>query len=203
MLAGGVLHGGIFEAGVGEVDPVVPAATEAGHDQVGYFLRGIEAQIVEEGLEVRNHLDVVPFAIVLAEILGSFLTDADDVQGAGQRTQLADTALRRLDDVSVESTGKPPIRCHHYYAGTGDRAYLIEDRAGIALQVGQDVAQHLVQLIRVGTQLRNGLLGPSQLRRRHHFHSAGDLLGVLDRADAFAYFLEVCHGKLLNNRMVE
>ena len=47
-----------------------------------------------------------------------------------------------------------------------------------------DAAQHALHLDGVGTRAHDPLLRAAQLRRGDHLHRLGDLLRVLDRADA-------------------
>ncbi len=51
-------------------------------------------------------------------------------------------------------------------------------------QHGRQIGEDLVQLLAVGPRLEGRVLGSLQLRCRHELHRTGDLLDVLDRADA-------------------
>ena len=57
----------------------------------------------------------------------------------------------------------------------------------------EDVGEHL----RIRTRRQRAILGPSQLRRRHHFHGFGDLPRVGHAANAAADVENVGHGSVV------
>ena len=63
------------------------------------------------------------------------------------------------------------------FAAREERMVLIGEHRG-------DVRQDLVELVAVGARLEGRVLGTLELGRSHELHRAGDLLDVLDRADA-------------------
>ena len=94
---------------------------------------------------------------------------------------------RRFDHVGIKSAAKPAIGSNDYKANVLHRTLLPVHRFRISFQVGEDVAEHFIQLVSVGTHVLNGLLSLPQFSGRYHFHGFSDLLRIVDRCDAFAY----------------
>ena len=131
-------------------------------------------------------VDDATIRVALFEKFCTPLANAEDVQvalGTYSCVLGFDGQYRRFIHVGVKGTTKAAIGGHHYNAGTFHRALLAVGCAGIALQVGEDVAQHRVQFISIRPQLLDRSLGSTQLGRRNHFHGFGDLLRVHHRLD--------------------
>ena len=59
-----------------------------------------------------------------------------------------------------------------------------------AVGLGRKIAEHSLKLFRVGAETLNAGLGAAQLRRGHHVHGLGDLLGLADPHDFHFYVFE-------------
>ena len=59
----------------------------------------------------------------------------------------------------------------------------LKERVGRAVGLGRKIAEHSLKLFRVGAETLNAGLGATQLRRGHHVHGLGDLLGLADPDD--------------------
>ena len=59
----------------------------------------------------------------------------------------------------------------------------LKKRMSRAVGLGRKIAEHSLKLFRVGAETLNAGLGAAQLRRGHHVHGLGDLLGLTDPDD--------------------
>ena len=83
----------------------------------------------------------------------------------------------------LSGPGQRPVRRDQHDQALAARR-LGQQRMVLAAEHRGEVGQDLVELLAVGPRRQRRVLGALQLRRRHELHRAGDLLDVLDRADA-------------------
>ncbi len=96
---------------------------------------------------------------------------------------LGDRGLGHLQEVRVERARQSAVARDHDEERAADLLALPEQRVLGGVEPLAEVPDHLADLERVRACGEDPLLGPAQLRRRHHLHGARDLLRVLDRAD--------------------
>jgi len=112
---------------------------------------------------------------------------ANQLQLDGSLGTLLDEALRAFDEVRIEGAGEAFVGAEYQQQdvvllAAGEQLVLagqVVERRGRGY-VGQHAAQHTA----VWTRPDDAILRAAQLGRRDHLHGLGDLLRVLDRADA-------------------
>ena len=103
------------------------------------------------------------FKAGLADSVASFFTHADELDGF---------SFGRLRPGGVKNDHRDMA------LGTA-----LEKRMSRAVGLGRKIAEHSLKLFRVGAETLNAGLGAAQLRRGHHVHGLGDLLGLTDPDD--------------------
>ena len=100
---------------------------------------------------------------------------------------LRDELLRRLDQVGVESAGQAAVAGDHQQQNALLRPPRQQRDLFAVVLLGRGlrhIGQHAPDDLRVGARRDHPVLRAAQLGRRDHLHGLGDLLRVLDRADA-------------------
>ena len=123
------------------------------------------------------------FKAGLADSVASFFTHADelDVFSFGR---LRPGGVKSLgDEHGVEAAAQAAIRSSQNDHRDMALGTALEKRMSRAVGLGRKIAEHSLKLFRVGAETLNAGLGAAQLRRGHHVHGLGDLLGLTDPDD--------------------
>jgi hypothetical protein len=173
------------------VELVVDVLGEVG---VGDLAHPVEGEVLED-----PHVLLQGGLVDLAEVVAALAANDRDLDVVVARLLLPQEALGAPRDVAVEASREPAVR--------GDDDEEDAPRVGVGHQERvlvevvrahprREPAHDLTELLRVGTRRDHPLLGALQLRGGHHLHGLGDLLGVLDAADALADVAQRRHGAL-------
>src|SRR5690554_768334 len=103
-----------------------------------------------------------------------------------------------LEQVDVQADTQAAVGGDHDVTDALDLALDHPQLTILRIGIG-DMRDHVADLTRIGLAGLHQVLGLAHLRRRDHFHGAGDLLRVLDAPDLGAYLFCSCHSDLLRS----
>ncbi len=86
-------------------------------------------------------------------------------------------------DFRVECATESAVGSDNDDADTFDLFADFQQRMGRAICTGCQITKHIIELAGVGAEPLDAFLRVAQLRRGHHVHGLGDLLGFLDASD--------------------
>ena len=124
--------------------------------------------------------DLLPGA---ADGVASFASHTGELHVHALRPFFGGQLESGIDDVGIEAAAQAAIRSHEDNGAALFLLMLGEQRMCAVFHLARQFRQHLTVLARIGTEALDASLRAAQLRRGHHVHGLGDLLGLADPHD--------------------